>query len=397
MPQRPVRLCYSSYEKLYYQVRGFVERHVWFSKAIYYDIVTAWIIATYLAQRFEYVPYLAFIGPPSSGKTRALEVAESLSWMPIMSPSISVASLYRIIEKRHPTVLIDEGGRTSLSPEMMSILNAGQRKGQKAYRTEEVTTKEGRQYEVREYDLFGFKAYAALVDQHQTLASRSLTIRMSKKAGAMPRRLDRERAQKLRVALENDMGYWDGLPDVGGYLTELRDGRLVELIEPLLQVLPGDRERQKLVDYASELEADRIREEIEGIQATVFHAFLDARGERRFVPIADIARKINENLEERDRIRNATIGRQLKALGFRLDKENRVRGVSCDADQERELLERYPVSIPESPSHPSRRPSQPSNKGTEGQWGRFFQGVEDNRESTRQDTRHHGVPRPEIP
>jgi hypothetical protein len=39
MPQRPVRLCYSSYEKLYYQVRGFIERHVWFSNDVNFYIV----------------------------------------------------------------------------------------------------------------------------------------------------------------------------------------------------------------------------------------------------------------------------------------------------------------------------------------------------------------------
>jgi hypothetical protein len=121
-----------------------------------------------------------------------------------------------------------------------------------------------------------------------------------------------------------------------------------------------------------------IKEEVEGIQATIFHAFLEAKCEGLFVPIAEIGGKVNEELEERERISNATIGRQLKALGFKLGKQKRIRGVFSDPDFEKLQLERYPLTMSESPS---RRPSQSSNKGTEGQWGRFWQGVEDNRES----------------
>src|SRR5580658_7343323 len=61
------------------EVADFIRRFVFFSNDALYDLVSAWTIATYLTNRFEYSWYLFAHSPePGSGKSRLLEVLDLL-------------------------------------------------------------------------------------------------------------------------------------------------------------------------------------------------------------------------------------------------------------------------------------------------------------------------------
>ena len=73
-----------------------------------------------------------------SGKTRLLEVLELLVREPLPTANISDAALFRVIDERQPTLLIDEVdaifGKKSPRDELRGIINAGYRRGATTHR-----------------------------------------------------------------------------------------------------------------------------------------------------------------------------------------------------------------------------------------------------------------------
>ena len=66
-----------------------------------YDILTSWIIASWVPECWKVVPYIFFYGPINSGKTRGLEILTTLSYRGLLSSNITTASLYRASEAWH--------------------------------------------------------------------------------------------------------------------------------------------------------------------------------------------------------------------------------------------------------------------------------------------------------
>ena len=95
---------YGSEETLYSEIRAFIVEHLDVPNDLYYDVYTCFILASWRAEDFKVVPYVFFIGPMASGKTRGLECFNMLCYRPILAASISAASLFRVLEAWHPTL-----------------------------------------------------------------------------------------------------------------------------------------------------------------------------------------------------------------------------------------------------------------------------------------------------
>ena len=68
-----------------------------------------WIIHTYCYRQFSHSPLLLINAPERAcGKSVALGVVAKLVPRPLECANISVAALFRVVENREPTVLIDE-------------------------------------------------------------------------------------------------------------------------------------------------------------------------------------------------------------------------------------------------------------------------------------------------
>jgi len=111
------------------RLRKFSEEHIDFEYDAQYDVYVSWIMASWTPERWDSVPYLWFTGPPKSGKTRCLDVLNYLAYRPLMSPSVSAASIYRALDSYHPTFLLDEFEMyqkiRELKAEVIGVLNAG--------------------------------------------------------------------------------------------------------------------------------------------------------------------------------------------------------------------------------------------------------------------------------
>lgn len=169
-----------------------------------------WIAHTHLMDRWESTPRIAIISPePASGKSRVLEVTEPLVPRPVHAVNTTPAYLFRKVSDPEgaPTILYDEidtvfGPKAKDNEEVRGMLNAGHRRGATAGRC----VVKGRTIETEELPAYCAVALAGLNDLPDTIMSRSVIIRMRRRApGELVEpwrgRLCRPEAEKLRAAL----------------------------------------------------------------------------------------------------------------------------------------------------------------------------------------------------
>jgi hypothetical protein len=137
-----------------------------------------WVFGSYLANCFQKFPILRVISPVKRcGKSTLLDCFELLVCRPLVTASISASSLYRLIEKYHPTMLMDEADSFAKDDEdIRNIVNGGYEKGRPAIRVNKETM------EPEIFDTFGPKVLASISSLHATIEDRSLFVRMERKA-----------------------------------------------------------------------------------------------------------------------------------------------------------------------------------------------------------------------
>ncbi|MEQ1824082.1 MAG: DUF3631 domain-containing protein [Fimbriimonadaceae bacterium] len=144
--------------------------------------ITLWTAHTYCVDQADTSPYLSVSSAEKQcGKTRLLDVLEVLVHNPWRIVSVSEAVVFRKIDKDKPTLMLDEvdtvfGPNTSQNNEgLRALLNAGNRKGTRVPRIE------GKDFKIREFDVFCPKALAGIGKLPPTVADRSIPIRLRRK------------------------------------------------------------------------------------------------------------------------------------------------------------------------------------------------------------------------
>jgi hypothetical protein len=143
-------------------------------------ICAAWVAHTWVYDRFDHTPRFD-IGSPvkGCGKSTLLEVLRITSRRALKADNISAAAMFRAIEMWHPTLLVDEAD-TFLpgNEELRGIISSGFERSGMAIRAVE---KNGEFVPVP-FCTFGPIAIAGLGGLPPTIASRSIPIRLQKKA-----------------------------------------------------------------------------------------------------------------------------------------------------------------------------------------------------------------------
>ena len=204
-------------------------------------IYVLWIISTWKLEWFNHVPYLQFVGPVESGKTKSLDLLSLLGHLPVEAISISPPAIPRLIEKYKCELLMDQA-ETSLSKKtergqiLYSILLSGYKKGQKYV----CADKENPDNLIIK-DVFGFKALATERIFSDALNSRSIIFRMKEAKPGETSILDdgsvelikEIRAQLIWYRFNVDKPSFN---DKERELLKEMGGRLAEIYEPLLTV-----------------------------------------------------------------------------------------------------------------------------------------------------------------
>jgi len=191
------------------RIAEYVRRFVALSEA-QKIIVTLWVVHTHLVSVIDCTPYLAITSAEKqSGKTRLLEVSEDLVANPWMTGRVTAAVLIRKIDKEQPTLLLDEGdaafgGQREYAEALRAVLNTGYRQGGKA----SCCVPKGQETSFKDFLTFGAKAIAGIGKLPDTVADRSIPIRLKRAArgedgvAKFRRRDAKAEALALHVAIE---------------------------------------------------------------------------------------------------------------------------------------------------------------------------------------------------
>lgn len=254
------------------EVEEFHRRFNVFPREAAYVAVALWDAHAHLLDVFDSTPRLAFLSPePGSGKSRALEVVETLVPRPMLAVNARAAALFRSVSDPagRPTILFDEidtvfGPKAGDNEELRGFLNAGHRRSGVTYRC----IGDGGNQTVVEFPSYTAVSVAGLGYLPDTITTRSVIIRMR-------RRARNEKAEPFRARLHEAEGHklrdrlaqWADQvrDDIAGRWPEMPDGvtdRPADVWEPLLSVADAaggdwpDRARTACVELVNAARAD---------------------------------------------------------------------------------------------------------------------------------------------
>ncbi|MEU1814976.1 DUF3631 domain-containing protein [Streptomyces roseifaciens] len=211
-----------------------------------YVAVALWDAHAHLIEAFDGTARLAFLSPePGSGKSRALEIVETLTPNAAMTVNASANALFRLVEATEglPTLLFDEidtvfGPKASDNEPLRGFLNSGYRRGAKSLRC----VGDGSNQNAGWFSSYCAVALAGLGSLPDTILTRSIIIRMRKKAPNEKAEPYRRRIhEKQGHALRDRLAKWadtirDAIPEAWPEMPEGVVDRPADVWEPLLAV-----------------------------------------------------------------------------------------------------------------------------------------------------------------
>lgn len=230
-----------------------------------------WIAHTWFMAQWESTPRLAFLSPePGSGKSRALEVTEPLVPRPVHAVNTTPAYLFRKVSDPAgaPTILYDEidtvfGPKAKDNEDVRGMLNAGHRRGATAGRC----IMRGKVVETEELEAYCAVALAGLDDLPDTIATRSVIVRMRRRGPGERVEPYRHRVNGPQAApIAAQLAAWSNAEQEMVTWPEMPDGiedRNADVWEPLLAVadLAGgawpERARRAAVTLVTDKSGDR--------------------------------------------------------------------------------------------------------------------------------------------
>ncbi|MER6517325.1 DUF3631 domain-containing protein [Streptomyces sp. NPDC001553] len=169
------------------EVEAFHRRFNIFPREAAYVAVALWDAHAHLLDAFDSTPRIAFLSPePGSGKSRALEVMETLVPNKMAAVDASPSALFRSVagvEGERPTILYDEidtvfGPKAGDNEQLRGFLNAGHRRGRLMYRC----VGDGANQTVQGFPSYCAVAVAGLGSLPDTILTRSVIVRMRRRA-----------------------------------------------------------------------------------------------------------------------------------------------------------------------------------------------------------------------
>lgn len=220
-----------------------LKRYVYHADESSYVVDALWAMGTYFFRLWNAYPYLALHGEKGAGKTTLLTWLNAVCFNAELVVNTSEASLYRAIESKGCTLLIDEQEGLNSSKaakeqkaDLMGILKSGYKAGAKVAR-QDMDQKERTRY----FDVYSPKALAAIELFEDVLENRAILTYMTRKPAGIT--LDDDGAILMREASEfgplRDMCYLllmreaQRIPQITTRVVMEHQNRMRELFRPL--------------------------------------------------------------------------------------------------------------------------------------------------------------------
>jgi hypothetical protein len=334
----PAPTPYENEELLYSQVRDFIYQHLDLVNPLGYDVLTSFAFMSWIPELFDFTPYLGFFGREAVGKTRALEILNQLCFRAWFTTGLTTATLFRLVEKFQPTLLLDESEflTSEEKTQLIGLINAGQRRGVFIPRMKEDST------EPEFFNVYCPKVLSGTQELKRTTSSRMITFTMTKNIRPIPRTIDKTEASKLRsqllmwrfqtiakmkdsLTLEQKLAMAELKATTEFKELEPLSGRTFELFYPLYYSAPATA-RPNILEFSKELEESKLRAEKTELASQIFEAIInlkDTHVKRGLLMLKDIANYINRDQEPQYWIPEQRIGTKCSQMGFEKTRTNR--------------------------------------------------------------------------
>ena len=220
---------------LFPDVSAFIKKYVTLPPD-FLTVATAFVIASWIYQRFQWFPYLQFTGPPGRGKSRALKVITRGAYHGHVQAVTTSAVIYSLITQYSVTMAVDEMDVT-----LDSLTRAIYREG--AERGGSVVRCRGKNWgKLEPYSPFGPKLYAGqqpiedVALNTRVITQNMLTVKPEQHIPAeLPAEFEAEsqrlQSRLLRWKLDNYFAVTSAIPDLDSH-------RQQQVFMPLLTVCP---------------------------------------------------------------------------------------------------------------------------------------------------------------
>ena len=251
---------------LYGSLKATFQRYLDLTLEGHFGLLAAWTVATYFAPLFPAFPFLLFLGPKESAKSKALEILTCSSFNGIKVKSISEPAIGDTADGLRATILFDQA--EALPVKMTGLLADSYKKagGQRW-----IVSRRGGNRQALGYSCYGPKAFAAQKPLDPDLRDRCIQIPMRRSLRELPDLMGNEPEwRELRdMCYRFLLTYWREVRSVFEAIppTGTRRGELWRPLEAVLRVLRvPDEETQlikQVVDLGTELTRDRLEPAVE--------------------------------------------------------------------------------------------------------------------------------------
>ena len=367
------------------------------------DAVALWVGHTWVYDQFDTTPYLAIQSPEKrSGKSRLMECAGQLVRQSVPMAGASLAALFRIIDERHPTLLLDEADTifnkkgSDSTEDVRGLLNNGYRRGVPFFRV----VGDGKKMRVESFDVFCPKAIASIRGLPDTVQDRSIVIALKRRARSEAvGRFRLRHAEREALPIRE---WWEALaaelllPDEVDVPDEL-DDRAADSWEPLIALAgaAGDewtaraRHAAIVLSGAGEVEDDTLPIRL---LAGIHAVFVDKAADR--IPTSELLDALRADDEapwddwHGRGLRAEGLAYLLRPYGIR-SHQMKIAGVNVrgfDRDQFTDAFDRYLPSPTLSTRYPATAERESEREGSKVASERPVAGGET--------TAHNGAPPP---
>ncbi len=162
-------------KELFEEIKTYIGKYVSLPDP-FVNVAAAYVLMTWLYEKFHVIPYLRVIGSFGTGKTRFLEVIGNICYKATFAGgSASMASIFRTLNQVNGSLVFDEADfkASELWSEIIKLLNGGHMRGFPVIRMEKTTNGK---METKTFDVFGPKILASRQRyDDEALESRCLT------------------------------------------------------------------------------------------------------------------------------------------------------------------------------------------------------------------------------
>jgi hypothetical protein len=333
------------------EIQAYIHRYVDLS-AQFEQIVSYYVLFSWLYDSFNELPYLRVRGDYGSGKTRFLLVVGSVCYKPVFASGASTVSpIFHILDAFRGTLVIDEGDFrwSDDKADIVKILNNGNVRGLPVLRTEVSRTGE---FNPRAFQVFGPKIVATRgFYDDRALESRFITEETGQRSlrRDIPINLPaayKDEALSLRnkLLLYRFRNFGRKRP-VDAFVDPTLEPRLNQIFVPLLSVVGDPAVRAGLREIARERNREIVADRGMDVEAQVLEVIKDLSGRQSKLIIGEITAAFIERYgREYDRpITNKWIGYIIRRkLNIKTQKSHGVFAIPL-AENERlkRLYEKY--------------------------------------------------------